>query len=406
LCGDKVRKLIVFLILTACSTPKPAFKLKEWKQPYRPQCVLNVQQTNLPFEIGLTLLNTNLPTRYDGFSSTQPVIIKKDGTVINLGEAIKELPYQTTTIISSWADSDHVYVNKIWEDPQNAMLEETLGQLLFSAAAYRADVIKVNTITGAATTLTKVEEVSFYNVGTSKIPNSSKIAFSAMINGALRGYSMNEDGTDKQPVQSTPGNTYGVQKSPDGSKYVFHADYRLFIGDSQTGVEHQVHTGCTFNFFPVWSDDSQNIAFFCGASNISPDIYVVDRLGNNLRFIANRGGYSGSVSVIDGTDFHGGGSDFIAWRDSKIVYAAAANGGTELFETDVFTHVTRRLTFSAPYTYNYYPVLSDGKNYMLFNTNYSNLRNVNYLDVNTLEAKKVTNVEPGCGVYNIIWKPL
>lgn len=398
--------ILLTLLLAGCAGMKQGAKIRPWTQPVYEKCEVNIVETDLPYGLGMSVYNTNLPTRYDSMSSIRPFVVSKKGKVQDIGSHLVKILYQTGVHFSEFSpDGKLAYLNHIWEEPQHAMWEAAARRLMFSAQHYRADVIQVDLKKLTSKNLTKVEEIGYYNTGTSHIPGTNRLAFSSLIAGENRAFSMNLDGTDKRPMQTSSGFSYGIRTAPDGIKYAFNSNYKLFIGDNETGIEQQISTGCNFNFMPIWSPDSQYVSFFCGASNIGPDLYIVDRNGSNVRKLTDRGGYSGSIPIIDGYDFHHGGSDLVAWYNDSIIYASGANGGTELFSIDIYTGAKERLTFSDFGTLNYYPTLSPDGKYLLFNTNLNKLRNLKYMSLETLEPRKITDFKLGCAAYTIKWKP-
>ncbi len=354
-----MKHILLSLLLIGCSTYKQGASIKPWTQPVYQVCSPNVIATSLPFEIGFTLYNTNLPTRYDSFSSMRPYTVSKAGTAQNIGESVVERVFETGVHFNYFTADGKARITRHWKDPEHAMWEEAAKRNLPSETANKATVFEVDLQTLIATEIV--------------VPKSPYL--------------------------------YGIWSSPDNTRAVYTDAYKLVIVDKLAATEKRVDTGCVFNFLPTWSPDSQHLVFFCGATNIAPSIYLIDRDGNNLQFLADRGGYSGSIPIIDGFDYHNGGSDFVTWIGNNVVYAAAEGSGTELFEINISSKTKRQLTFTSG-TLNYYPTLSPDGNFLLFNSNYNSRRNINYLDLNNLEVKQITNVDAGCGVYTIKWSPL
>lgn len=382
------------IVLVSCSVPTQHAKVAKWIQPTYTDCDLPILNSP-PIDVGLTVLHTNL-NRYNGFGSMRAHVIH-NGTQMQIGAHTHD--YQTAEIFNDFA-GPNLLINSLWEDPENASWETASGQLIYSSAVYRADILSVNPITNEITNLTTDSE-SFYNIGATLA--SGSINYGAMVDGEMRPHSMGTNGGNKQSVAAAGGFAYGFSSSPDGSHYAFHSHYKVFIGDYSTGVEQQVQTSCNFNFLPIWSPDSKHVAFFCGANNIGPDIWVSDLQGS-AKFLTGRGSYSGSVPIVDGPDFHGGASDNVTWSDANtVIYSGSESGSIELFAVDINTRTELQLT-STISSLNYYPTVSPDSAYLLFNSSRSGRRNTYYMDLKTYETKQITDVPSGCGIYNIKWR--
>ncbi len=355
------------------------------------------------------LNRTNLDFgRYDDVASMRPwMIYSKDNSYEQIGNEAIKIPNQTSLSISSMSvDGTIAYLNSSWENPQNGMLEEMEGEFRINADNYLVDIYSYNLLTKEVKNLTEVNRVSYYNTGAyvwSEDPNL--LVFPAMIDNKPSLYLMNKDGTNKQPfIDTTPGYTYGFNASPDGTKFAFHSDYKLYIGDTSTGQYNQIQTPCNFNFLPNWSPDSQHLIFYCGENNYSPDIYITDRNGTSVSFLANRNGYSGVNQFIDSYDFHGGSSDYVVLTNDFLIYAANDNDRVELFKIDITTKIKTQLTFSDKLgSSNYYPTLYS--NYLLYVSTKTGIRQLNILDLSTLENKQITDMNEGCGTFIPQWRP-
>lgn len=375
-----------------------------WSKPEVEACDLKLsdQVQSLPSDIALSVQRSNLG-RYDGLNSHRPWVIRTDLQTKEFGSQLisKQQDGQVMITINNWHPTkDAILLNHTWEDPSHALLEESRGTIIMSKAHYRSDVLDVELDTNNVTNLTN-DSPSYYNAGAILFGN--KILFTAILEGLGRTWSMNLDGSHKQPFTLTQGYTYGNSVSPDGTKYAFHANYKVFIGDMATKVETQVQTPCNFNFGPKWSKDSQNIMFKCGATNENPDIYVADRNGQNVRLLATLGGYSSSVPFIDGFDHHGGGSDRIVWASNGVIHGKKIGSSIEIVLSKLDgTQV--RLT-NTTNTHNSYPEVSKDGQWVLFHSKVSQgPMNLKVINLNTLDEIQVTDMDQNCNTRMGFWK--
>lgn len=402
----RIYSVLLFLSLAACSTSKSRMVPKQWVFTEHNLCSASIIATsNPPFDVGVTTMRTDLNTRYDNMSSMRPYILRSNGLVQKLDPDGPQ--GQVAYSFDNWSkDGTSFFINRVYEEPQHAMLEEAVRQLIFDPASYEAHILKANATTLETQNLTADKSVSFYNIGTESYKgNSNLIAFGAIIDGAMRTYVMNQDGTSKRALLSTNGFAYGFRISPDGTKYAFHSEYKMYVGDFESGIEKRVETPCNFNFLAHWSRDSKHIAFFCGASNQAPNIYIADRNGLNARLLTTRNGYSGSVPIMETPDFHDGASDNMAWDETGIVYGALVGNAVELFHLNIFTGVKTPLTNTGGSTINYHPNISKDGRWIVFSSNRTGLRNTFYMNIGTKETVQLTDVQPGCGTLLPKWRP-
>jgi len=393
--------LITLFFSIGCNPIGKTHNIRVWTPVQYDLCEANVIVSSLPFDIGVNLNVSNLPTRYDSSNSNRAHVLLKDGTDTMPGNEYVTIFGQMSTAFTSWSnDGNKFVIAKGWEDPQWAMREEYYENFLFNPNLQRSDnfVMDLNTMTGF--NVTAVEEVSYSNGGATFFPgDDSRMTFSAIIGNENRLFTMNADGTNKQPSVSTSGFSYGYSISPDGTKYSFHSNYQIYIGDMITHQEIHVDTPCAFNFGPSWSPDSSKIMFSCGANNNSPDLYVANRDGSNAHFIASKNGFVGTVPFYDGYDYHGGGTDWIAWsKDSQSIFMAqgAEDGKVEMFKVNVNTAVNIRLTISSPGVWNNFPNVSPDGDWLLFSSTQAGARNLHMINLNTLENTQITNLRPDC----------
>lgn len=402
------RLLILTIALTGCADPKKV--PVQWQDTNYSLCQVSPTNSAVPFEIGLSVNRTDLPYgRYDDMNSMRAEIIALDGSSTEIGSDSISVHDQTGIQFSQWSlDGQSVYVNRSWEDPQNAMMEQMTQAMIVNPGSYQIDILKIDINTNVQFNISAVDAVSFYNTNVLELPIPGLMSMGADVNGDERVYTMSMDGTNKQALIKTPGFAYGFSVSPDGLKYAFHNDYKVYIGDFGTGIETRVQNQCNFNFVPVFSPDSQHIAFFCGASNVSPDIYTADIDGSNVKKLTSRYGYNGVVPIIDTFDYHGGSSDNVVWQDaSNLIYVQNFAGNSELFKIDINTMIKTRLTTS-PGTgkINAYPNISSDGNYLTFVSDRNGRRDTYTMNLTTLEVTQITNVGAGCETYHPKFRPI
>lgn len=398
-------KLLFVLLLMGCAPFQSKIKRQRvWHKTDYEACVPNTPlDTVLSDDLIFRVNRTDLPFgRYDAASSRRVHLIKSDNSTIELSKNLINIDGQQGVSVSDWSpDGNTVLLSRGWEDSEYAMYQEiTDGEGIVDDSKFTCDSVSYNLLTDETKVLSDVEKVSTCNSGgVFNVSNPSEIIFTAKVGGTVRPYSMNLDGTNKLALTSTSGHIYGVYYSPDGTHYMFHSDYKLYIGDAVTRVETQVNTGCKFNFLPLWSPNSQNIAFFCDSG-----IKVVDKDGNNLRNIFTRGGPFITVTMTDGLDYHGGMSDIHTWKDNNAIIVSDYFGnGIELFEVDINTSVRTRLTFSPDGAITTFPLVKNGN--MVYSSKRSGKTDVFVMDLNTGVEQQVTDMLPGCLASYPKWRP-
>lgn len=394
---------ILAIGLCGCSGYKQG-AVVSWTHPVYKTCEPNVA-VQLPFDIEVSVLNVNLTSsRYDNLNSARPLLLRTDGSYTDLSVGLKDVPFEDYVDASTFSpDGKYVYLNKVWENPINAIWEQVTQQLNFTPDMYRADIYRMNLDSGAIEPLT-ADSASYYNSGVRL--DGSKLGYIALNGGTAVTHTMNLDGTDKEQLQSNGGFTYGLSFSPDHTHYAYHSEYKVWIGDFSTMTAKEVHTPCNFNFGPLWSPDSSKIVFYCGATNYAPAIYMANADGSNVHIVSDRNGYNGSVPFLDVTDYHNGTTDNMAWlSNSELVFAIKLNGSGQLVKFNIDTEQAERLTDTQPGTLNYYPAFSSDKRYMVFNSNRTGRRNTFYMDLQTRETVQVTNVDAGCGAFVPMFRP-
>jgi len=392
----------ISLFFVGCSNPIGDIeRIRKWEPIHYELCKANIVATNIPFDIGVNINVSSLPTRYDSSNSSRAHIILKNGLDLMPGSEFVTIFGQMGTAFTGWSnDGSKFVIASGWSDPQWAMREEYYQNFLFNSNFQRSDNYLMDFTTMRGFNVTAVEEVSYFNGGATFFPgDDSRMTFSALVNNENRLFTMNADGTNKQPSVSTPGYAYGYSISPDGTKYSFHSNYQVFIGDVATGQEIHVSTPCPFNFGPAWSPDSSKILFSCGADNNSPDLYVANRDGSNAHYLASKNGFVGTVPFMDGYDYHGGGTDWITWsKDSQYVFMAqgAEDGKIEMFRINANTAFNERITHSSPGVWNNFPNISPDGKWLLLSSTQAGARNLHMINLTTLENTQITNLRSDC----------
>lgn len=406
-----ILKFLLFLLLTSCVVEKkkeqPPLDVRVWKPTAEFYCTPNVTPgIELPFDFFVLINRTNLEFgRYDGLASMRTFVVHND-THQPIGDLSK--PFETGIIGTKWSsDGSKLYYQSRWEDPQNAMYEEALHDQVMDMDKYLLDLHEFNLNTGQNKNITEIDRVSNYNAGPMTwYPDLDKLVINAYVNNEMRLFLMNADGSDKHELASTGGFTYGYNSSPDGTKYAFNSDYKVYIGDVVTRKEIQVQTSCPFNFAPDWLPDSSGIIFVCGEHSTG-DLYYADRNGNNIKLIGARKGYKGAIPFIEAFDFHEGGSDTYATApdSQKLIFGAVNGNAIDLYINDLITGQTRNLTNSKDGAWNGHPQISTDGNFVIFTSMRTGIRDVYMINLNTLAETKITNLLPGCGSYYPKWRP-
>lgn len=400
----------LFLGTTACSE-SPKAKPEYWQPSAYKACSLGVVPSGLPYDLAFITNRMDLPFgRYDALASLRPYILHADGSYNEVGTPINDKPYQTSISVATWSpDGQSLYLNRRWEEPQWAMLEILNGDLNFNPDFYSGDVYRYDLNTSNFLNLTQSNSVSYFNNGAILLPPSS-IVFTAFVEGQNKPYVMNLDGSDKQPYSSAEGFTYGFHVSPDSTKYSYHSDYQVYIGDVNTGNEVRLDVPCDFAFNPQWAPDSQHILFLCGPSDETADIWVADRDGLNSKFVASRNGYDGQVALTNMYDFHGGTSDWVQWSgDHTIIFEAMDGSKVELYQSDIDLGSVVQLTHSniEGSRANFPSVSLDLKYFTYSSDKEGRGKHDLYLyNLQTGEDKRITDVDVGCETRETYWRPL
>lgn len=386
--------------------PSPSPKVivvEKWVYPGDTTCELKLAKTitSLPGDIALVTQRSNL-NRYDAINSHRPWRIKANLELFEFGSDLID-PGKEGQIYFSVAapapNENAFYFNKTWEDPAQAMSEIAYEGISLDDRVYRSDVFKINFDNNSYLNLTE-NSPSFYNAGA--FPYLDGILFTAIIGGEGRTYSVNGTGSEIKPFIQTPGYAYGMALSPDGTKYAFHSEYKVYIGDMASKIETQVKTPCAFNFGPKWSPDSQLIVFKCGSDNDHPDIWAARRDGSDVHFLNGLGGYSSAVPFMEGYDFHGGGSDRITVTKDGPIHGKKIGSSVELVLSK-FDGTQIQLTHTSE-TQNTYPQVSPDGLWLLFNSKISTgPMNLMLMSLSDFSTQQITAMDQHCNTRMAYW---
>jgi len=392
-----------FLLTTFCSTTKDGLHLltdKSNKQSSRqlPDCL-----------IGYNELRTNLPGgRQANVVTMRPIIIHANGS--GRRDLAKDFVSEgdTMTQFAGWSpDGKKAVIGRGWKSKEAAKWEEENKQFRNVDGSVLYDAYLVDIKTGKATNLTAIERVSCYNSGLFYWPDdSTKLGFSALIDGVSHPFKMDIDGSHKTDLtRGSKDFTYGFNASHDGKKIAYHKEYQIYIADADGSNAHHVETGQKFNFGPQWSPDGSWVLFVSGERNTHCDPYLVRSDGTGLRKLADRGGYKGAIEFLDVYDFHEGSSDVPVWSaDGKSVFYTALTGkAIELFQVDLAGNI-QQLTTSAEGDLNYHPVPSPEGKWLLFGSKRNGVRQLYVMRLSGHQQMRITNLKPGTAAMWASWQ--
>lgn len=360
--------------------------------------------------IGYTKLKTNLPGgRHANVRTMRAHVLSADGSANRevAGELINEPDCWTQ--FAGWSpDGTTAVIARGWQSPDNAAIEEDKQTFHFTKEGWQLDSYLVDIETGTHQNITSVDRVSFYNGGLFFWPgDSSKLGFTALIDGNSHPFRMDRDGRNKTDLtQNSQQFTYGFSSSRDGRRIAYHKDYQIYLADADGSNAIQIMTGHPFNFGPTWSPDGQWVLFVSGEHyNCHP--YIVRADGSGLTKLADRGGYRGVVEFLDVPDFHGGSSDTPVWStDSQTVFFTAQTGpGVELFSVTLDGR-TEQLTDSASGTLHYHPQPSaDGKR-LVYGSRRNGVRQLCVMQLADRVEKTITSLTAGSAAMWPHWQPI
>lgn len=367
-----------------------------------------VEHPRAPFRIGYSEYRTNLPGgRHANVATRRACLVNGDGSGRQILAEALALGPDSWTGFEGWSPDGRTAVFiYCWEDPENAAWEEEHKQFRMPQG-WLCDLLLLDLAKGTRTNVTEVDRVSDYNSGLFFWPgDSSKLGFTALINGISHPFSMDRDGRNKKDLsQNAKGFAYGYTASPDGGLIAYHEDYQIYLAQADGSEKKHVKTGNPFNFGPAWSNDGRWILFLSGEhGNCHP--YIAGRDGSGLRKVGDRNGYPGVVEFLDVYDFHSGSSDTPVWApDSReICFAGKIGPSLELLATDPDGKV-RQLTFSGPEVLNYQPKYSPDGAWIVFGSNRTGTRQLYVMDREGKKTYPVTAVKPGWGAMWPHWQP-
>ncbi len=362
--------------------------------------------STLPW-IGYTEYRTNLPTRFDNQVTSRACIVRGDGTDRRpIASELATGPH-TWTQFAGWSpDGASAIVLSGWESPENAAWEEE-HRTFRMTEGWKVDLHLYDLRDRSLVSLTAVERVSDYNSGLVYVPGESdELMFTALIGGVSRPFLMRRDGSNKRDIsQGKDGFTYGVSASPDGRRVAYHRDYQIVVADADGSNMLPIETGNPFNFVPQWSPDGAWLLFVSGEHyNCHP--YVVRPDGTGLRKVADRGGYTGVMTVYDVFDFHGGSSDVPVWnaRGDGIYFTCSVGESIELMHATLEGSVTR-LSHSTPGTAHYHPKPSPDGSGLAFGSTRSGNRQLYAARPGGADVRVITQVPAGHGAMWAHWQP-
>ncbi len=360
--------------------------------------------------IGYTELQTNLPGgRHANVRTMRAAVVQADGSGRRpLAEELVQEPDAWTQFAGWSPDGSTAIIGRGWQSPQNAQWEEENKTFRFTPEGWSLDSHFLNLATGKSENVTAVERVSFYNGGLFFWPNdSSKLGFTALIDGNSHPFRMDHDGRNKTDLtKASKEFSYGFSSSRDGKRIVYHKSYQVFVADADGANAVQVQTGKPFNFAPTWSPDGQWVLFVSGEHyDCHPHIVRAD--GTGLKKLADRGGYRGVVEFLDVPDFHGGSSDTPAWSaDGKSVfYTALVGASVELFRI-ALDGKPEQLTKSVAGTLHYHPQPSPDGKWLLYGSKREGVRQLFVMRLSDRVERRLTELKPGFAAMWPHWQPV
>ena len=360
--------------------------------------------------IGYTEFRTNLPGgRHANSSTGRACIVNADGTGRRrLAEELTRKPDYSSQFAGWSPDGRQAILGIGWESPENAAWEEAHKVFRYNSKGWLFDNYLLDLQTGSLTNVTTVERLSYFNSGLFFWPgNPKKLGFVALIGQDSHPFSMDLDGRNKKDLtENSREFAYGFDASPDGKRIAYHKSYQIYIAETDGSNANKVKTGKPFNFGPQWSPDGSWILFLAGERE-NCDPYVVRRDGSELRKLASRQGYKGSVMVFDVPDFHQGSSDVPIWSpDGQWVYYTAQVGrNVEIMRVSLAGKV-EEMTHSRSGSLNYLPKPSPDGKWVIFGSNRSGTRQLYVSRTNGRDQYAITHVKAGWGAMWPHWQPI
>ncbi len=359
--------------------------------------------------IGYTALRTDLAGgRHANVRTMRASVVSSDGSSQHeLAAELVDDPDAWTQFAGWSPDGATAVIYRGWQSPENAAVEEKQQGFHFTEEGWLLDSVLVDIRSNQFQNVTAVNRVSFYNGGLFFWPgDSSKLGFTALIDGNSHPFRMDRDGRNK--IDLTQGSkefTYGFSSSGDGRRIAYHKSYQIFIADADGTNAVGVQTGRPFNFGPTWSPDGRWVLFVSGEHyDCHPHIVRAD--GTDLRKLADRGGYRGVIEFLDVPDFHGGSSDTPIWsKDSEsVIYTAKQESNVELFRVGL-NGVAEQLTKSPVGTLHYHPQLSPDGNWLVYGSKRMGVRQLYVMRLSDGQEKRITNLRQGHAGMWPHWQP-
>ncbi len=362
-----------------------------------------------PSRLGYTSYRTNLS------GGRQPNIATMRAWTVNAdGSDAREVAPRLSDEANSWTqfagwspEGSLAIVGRGWESPENAKWEEEHRTFRFIEGGWLYDMYLFDAKTNAATNMTSVDRVSFYNTGLFFWPDDPKsLGFQALIDGNSHPFRMDRDGKNKRDLTAESKEfSYGFSASPDGRRIAYHKSYQVFIADRDGSNAKKVETGHPFNFAPQWSPDSSHLLFVSGEhENCHPHLVRAD--GSGLRKIADRGGYVGWMAFLDVPDFHNGSSDIPAWAPDGtwVYYTSKIGDNIELFRVDR-SGKNERLTTTPKGSSHYHPTPSPDGKFLAYGSKRDGLRRLYVMRLSDLAERPITPAKAGHGSIWPQWRP-
>lgn len=357
--------------------------------------------------LGYTEYRTTLPTRHANQITSRACVVRCDGSGRKELAPVLAAKPNTWTQFAGWSpDGRQAVIGCGWESPENAVWEEK-HKTFRMTEGWLFDIYLYDLATGELRNLTSVERVSDYNSGLVFMPGDPpRLGFTALIAGISHPFVMDLDGRNKRDLsKSKDGFAYGFSVAPDGTRVAYHQDYKVFVADANGENPTPIETGNPFNFVPQWSPDGRWLMFLSGEHyNCHP--YVARPDGSELRKLADRGGYSGVVTVYDVYDFHGGSSDVPVWclSGDAVYYTARVGDAVEIMCVSLDGEV-EQLTKSAPGVQHYHVRPAPDKKRIAFGSTRSGRRQLYVAGLDASDARAVTDVPEGYGAMWAHWQP-
>jgi TolB protein len=358
--------------------------------------------------IGYTELSTNVPGgRHDNVVTMRAVVSRADGTNRRLvAEPLSSEPNPSTQFAGWSPDGRLAIVGRGWESVKNGRWEEEHQQFRHTAAGWLYDMFLVDLATAAATNLTAIDRVSFYNTGLFFWPGDpTKLGFQAIIDGNSHPFQMDRDGKNKHDLtKDSQEFAYGFSASPDGRKIAYHKSYQVYVADADGSNAHKIPTGQPFNFAQQWSEDGRHLLFVAGEHhNCHP--YVVNSDGNGLRKLADRG-YEGVIAFLDVPDFHTGSSDIPVWSTDgqPVFYTAKAGKNVKLYRVTLEGR-SERLTQTPEGSLHYHPQPSPDGRWLAYGSKRDGVRQLCVMRLTDRSEYRITRLEEGRAAMWPHWQP-